>query len=66
MPVIIIARCRCRDRDDGRAGALKPRLVAQGVAAVGVIRTEVGPFPLKQVTRYNRSWLCRRDIARVK
>ncbi|MDP6552168.1 MAG: hypothetical protein QF574_08265 [Arenicellales bacterium] len=63
---IVVTGRRRRDRDDGRAGALKPRLVAQGVAAVGVVRTEIGPFSLKQITRYNLSWLCRRDIARIK
>ena len=61
----VVAGCRCRNRYDGRAGALKTGFVAKGVAAVGLVRTEIGPFPLKQITRYNRSWLCRRDIARI-
>ena len=46
--------------------AFLSRFVAKGIAAVGVVRTEIGPFPLKQITRYNFSWLCRRDIARIK
>ena len=56
----------CRVTQDYQGCAFLPRFVAQGVAAVGVVRTEIGPFPLKQVTRDNRSWLCRRDIARIK
>ena len=40
--------------------------VAEGIAAVGVVRTEIGPFPLKQVARHNLSWLFRREIVGIK
>jgi hypothetical protein len=35
------------------------------LVAVCVIRTEIGPFPLKQITHYNSGGLCRRDIVRI-